>query len=187
MARRNSMFRSSAALLTVLGYAIPLFSQTVIRSSDSLFLSGGSTPTATTVPSSDCFTITGDPGRHAALSQELLSAVKQATLALAVDRVVTDAASTNQDGSLKNADQLIANGVVSRCQNLQVTTDDASPIAYGYKVYVNGTHVGTVPASTKAANELCVNPGMLKFGVRQGTGTSPTHGVNTITLQMDAR
>jgi hypothetical protein len=178
MYKRNSLPWSCAAVLALLfGFTIPALPQVQVnRTSDSLFLSTSVTPTHDTVTSADCFTIIpNDPGANLALCQEYLAAVRQVTLTLAVDRVVTNASSMNQDGSLQNVDQLKANGVVASCQPLRIYTN-RTVFMFGYSVAVNGINVGTVPALATTVNRFCVNPGNLKFGFPECPGCNPTPG-----------
>src|SRR5580704_18078082 len=184
MFKRNSLPWSCAAAFALLfGFTIPALPQVQVnRTSDSLFLSTSYTPTSDTITPDDCFTIVSDPGANLALCQEYLAAVKKVTLTLAVDRVVTNASSMNQDGSLQSVDQLKANGVVASCQPLRITVPEQPPFLFGYSVAVNGVNVGTVLPLHKNVSQFCVDPGNLRFGFPQGPGVNPTPGVNTITV-----
>lgn len=101
----------------------------------------------------------------------------------------------NADGTLKDPDTLIANGVVSNTATLRMPAYDVdfsasmSPPYYPERdrVLFNGTDVDFLNGldSTWVQNSLNIPISLLKFPARAPLGSTPTPAINTITINID--
>jgi pimeloyl-ACP methyl ester carboxylesterase len=102
----------------------------------------------------------------------------------------------NADGTLKDTESLIANGVVSKSATLYMPVFDidssASPPPPFQperdKVLVNGKEIGFLEGNDNAwtPSTFDIPISTLKFPARAPSGSTPTPAVNTITINIDA-